>query len=445
MDEIVGRTKTKPPEAKPPGDDIKVALPPRRRGRRWWKILLVGLAIFAGVVIWQRIENMSQTSAGRARNGTPPQAIRTATATIGDIPIVLNELGTVTSLATVTVRTQIAGQLQQIGFTEGQMVKAGDFLAQVDPRPYQVALEQAQGQLAKDQATLAQAQSDFARYQLLNKQDSISKQQVTDQEFLVHQSQGAIAVDQAQVDSAKLNLAYCHIVSPVTGRVGLRQVDQGNYVQVTDTNGIVVVTQIEPISVIFTIPEDNAPQVMSRLKAGAKLPVTAFDRSNTTQLATGMLDALDNQIDTTTGTVKLRAMFPNTDDLLFPNQFVNARLLVDTLSGAVVVPNAAIQLGAPGSFVYVVKSDDTVAATVVKTGPTDGDRTAILSGLAAGDVVVIDGTDRLRDGARVLVRNGDQTTAPSSGQPPPNAPQDGKPGHHRAHDHHRQNPDASAQ
>jgi multidrug efflux system membrane fusion protein len=442
MDEIVGRTKTTPPAAPPPADDSKVASPQRRRGR-WWKILLVGLAIFAGVVIWQRIQNMSQTLSGRLRSGSPPQAVGTAVAAIGDIPIVLNELGTVTSLATVTVRTQIAGQLQQIGFTEGQIVKAGDFLAQVDPRPYQVTLEQAQAQLAKDQATLAQAQSDLARYQLLTKQDSISKQTATDQEYLVHQEQGTVAVDQSQIDSAKLNLAYCHIVSPVTGRVGLRQVDQGNYVQVTDTNGIVVVAQIEPISVIFTIPEDNAPAVMGRLKVGAKLPVTVFDRSNTTKLATGTLDALDNQIDTTTGTVKLRATFPNTDDVLFPNQFVNARLLVDTLSGAVVVPNAAVQLGALGSFVYVVKGDGTVAATVVKTGPTDGERTAILSGLVAGDVVVVDGTDRLRDGARVMVRNGDQSKAPTAGQHPSNGPEDGKPGQHRGQ--HRRKTGDSAQ
>jgi multidrug efflux system membrane fusion protein len=430
MDDTVARSKSPLYPEAPAPKEIETQRPPARRGRAW---LVLFLLLIAGVAVWK----YTQEQGGREQGRRPaaPQAVRTAVATTGDIPIALNELGTVTSLATVTIRTQIAGQLQQIGFTEGEMVKAGDFLAQIDPRPYQVALEQAQGQLAKDQASLSQAQSDLARFQILNKQDSISKQQVDDQQFLVHQDQGAVTTDGAQIDSAKLNIAYCRIVSPVTGRIGLRQVDQGNYVQVTDPNGIVVVTEIEPISVIFTIPEDEVPVVAKRLKAGATLPVTAFDRSNTTQLGTGTLATMDNQVDTTTGTVKLRASFANKDDTLFPNQFVNARLLVDTESGVVIVPNAAIQQGPSGGFVYVVKDNTTVSVRTVKTGPSDGGLTAIRSGLSAGDEVVIDGTDRLRDGISVSVQNDSQPSSPAAGQARPPAEQES----HGRRDHPRRN------
>ena len=327
------------------------------------------------------------------------------------MPITIDALGVVTPLATVTVKTQIAGKLMTVGFQEGQLVKAGDFLAQIDPRPYQAALALAQGQLEKDSALYAQAQADLARYQTLSKQDSIARQQVEDQVFLVAQDKAAMAADQAQIDTANLNIAYCHIVAPVSGRVGLRQVDPGNYLQPSDTTGIVVITQLDPISVVFSTPEDNLPQITARLNAGATLPVTAFDRANVKQLTVGTLTTFDNQIDVTTGTFKLRATFANPDGALFPNQFVNVRLLVDTLSGAVLAPNAAVQLGANGSFVYVVKDDSTVAARPVKTGPADATNTAIVSGLAAGENVVIDGVDRLRDGAKVNVRNGPAATA----------------------------------
>jgi multidrug efflux system membrane fusion protein len=371
----------------------------------------LALLVGGGVVLWQHIKPASPV---RARE--VPQAVRTAPAVTGDMPIMLNALGTVTPLATITVHTQISGQLQQIAFTEGQMVKKGDFLAQVDPRPYQVALEQAQGQLAHDQGLLAQAKANLLRYQTLTKQDSISRQQVDDQVFLVQQYQGTVAADQGTVDGAKLNLTYCHIVAPVDGRVGLRQVDQGNYVQLSDTNGIVVITQLQPMSVLFTLSEDQVPQVMKRLNTGATLLVTAYDRSNITALASGTLLTVDNQVDTTTGTVKLRASFPNSDLSLFPSQFVNARLLVDTIHGTLLVPNAAVQRGAPGTYVYLVEKDDSVKVQPVKIGPGDAENTSIISGLKVGDQVVIDGADRLREGARVNVTNA--SAAPTAEEPP---------------------------
>jgi multidrug efflux system membrane fusion protein len=321
------------------------------------------------------------------------------------MPITIDALGIVTPFATVTVKTQIAGKLMEVGFKEGQRVEQGDFLAQIDPRPYQVALALAQGQLAKDSALYAQAQADLARYQTLITQDSIARQQVEDQVFLVAQDKAAMAADQAQIDAANLNIAYCRITAPVGGRVGLRLVDPGNYLQPSDSTGIVVIAQLDPISVVFSTPEDNLPPIAQRLNAGASLPVTAFDRANVKPLGAGMLTAYDNQVDVTTGTFKLRATFANAQGTLFPNQFVNVRLLVDTLADAVLAPNAAIQLGANGSFVYVVGDDSTVAVRKVTTGPADATNTTIVSGLAVGENVVIDGADRLRDGAKVNVRN----------------------------------------
>ncbi len=358
--------------------------------------MLLALGGFLG---WRLLgERHAAKPAGRAAGG-PPQSVSVATIGTGDIHVTLTGLGTVTPLDTVTVKTQINGQLQSLGFTEGQLVRRNQFLAQIDPRPYLVALEQAQGTLAHDQGLLAQAQADSARYQLLSRQNSIAQQQAQDELFLIKQYQGTVITDQGAIDSAKLNLAYCHIVSPVDGRVGIRLVDPGNYVQTTDTAGLFVVTQLQPISVLFTLPEDDVDAVQAQMQ-GRTLTVTAYDRADAKLIATGTLATTDNQIDNTTGTVELRAIFPNADNKLFPQQFVNAHLLLQTLSG-VVAPQAAVQHGAPGDFVYVAKPNGTAAMQVVKTGPAEGDRVQITQGLKPGDKVVTDGLDRLRDGSRI--------------------------------------------
>ncbi len=370
-------------------------------------IIVIALAL-GGYQIFRWV-HAPRPSGGRFQVGGL-QSVGAATVTLGNVRVVVSALGTVTPLATVTVQTQISGQLTQVGFTEGQMVQKGDFLAQIDPRPYEILKAQYEGQLAHDQGLLDQAQMDLKRYQTLASQNSIARQQAEDQVFIVQQYAGSVKQDQGLVDAETLNIAYCHIVSPVTGRVGLRLVDPGNYVQTTTASSIAVVTQLQPITVIFSIPEDDLPEIVPQLNAGTKLQVTAFDRSNTKKLATGQVSALDNQIDTTTGTVKVRAQFDNSDEALFPNQFVNARLLVETLQKVVTVPSAAIQLGAPGSnattgasgsYVYVVNADNTVSVRQITTGPTDGTMTAVNSGLSAGERVVVDGADRLRDGLRV--------------------------------------------
>jgi membrane fusion protein, multidrug efflux system len=377
-----------------------VSRPSRRPWLRrvFWMLLVLAII---GAAVWYYPRPESQPKAGGRSQGPAPVAV--ATVQKGDMPVTLTGLGTVSPLATVTVKTQINGYLTEVAFQEGQMVRKGDFLAQIDPRPYQVALEQAEGQLAKDQALLKNAQLDLQRYNTLVAQNSIARQTRDTQISLVAQDQAAIKTDQAQVDAQKLNLVYAHIVSPVAGRVGLRQVDAGNYVQTSDPNGIVIVTQLQPISVIFTLPEDHLPTVLKRLHAGANLPVSAYDRTGTTELGKGRLETVDNQIDTATGTVKLRAIFDNEQETLFPNQFVNVQLLVDTLRDTDIVPSAAIQHGAPGAFVYVVKPDQTAAVQKVKLGPGDGQHIAVLDGLQTGDKVVVDGSDRLREGAKVTL------------------------------------------
>ena len=338
----------------------------------------LGLAVVAGAG-WYFSQSGSTPPArqgGRFGAGAPIP-VGVATAAKGDIPIVLKALGTVTPLATVTVKTQITGQLVQVAFTEGQMVKKGDLLAVVDPRPYEVALQQAQGTLEKDQALLKNAQIDLERYRRLVAQDSVARQTYDTQAALVRQYEAALVTDQALVDNAKLNLVYTRIVAPTDGRIGLRFVDQGNYVTMGDATGICVITQMQPISVLFTIPEDSLPAVRRRVRDNAVLEATALDRAQKNVLGKGKLSTTDNQIDTTTGTVKLRAIFDNPDEALFPNQFVNLRLLVDTVRDATTVPVTAVQRGQPGTFVYRVKADDTVEVRVVETGDTDGEKIAV--------------------------------------------------------------------
>ncbi len=402
--------------------------PTGRKGR-----IVVGLIVLIGVVVGAylifRSLHTGQPAAGGAQSASGGAVGRRCNdRQQGDIRVIVNALGTVTPIATVTVQTQIDGQLMEVGFTEGQTVKKGDFLAQIDPRPYQLLQAQYEGQLARDQGLLAQAQVDLVRYQKLAEQNSIARQQYEDQVYIVQQDQGTVKLDQAQVDQQKLNVIYCHIVSPVTGRVGLRLVDPGNYVQTSNSTGIAVVTQLQPITVIFPIPEDDLPDIVPQLNAGGTFLVSAYDRANVKLLATGRVIALDSQIDTTTGTVKVRAQFDNADYALFPNQFVNAQLLVKTLNDVVTVPTAAIQRGAPGAYVYVVNADNTVSVRPIKLGPTDGPMAAVTSGLSAGERVVVDGTDRLRDGARVTIpaAAGQAATAPAT-EPPPTTTQPASP------------------
>ena len=365
--------------------------------------IALGLAILA-LLIWA-IYPRPQVN-NRFNQGAQPVGV--ATAVSGPINVNLNALGTVTPLATATVRPQVGGLLTKLFFTEGQMVKAGDPLAEIDPRPYQAALDQAKGQLARDQANLANARVDLARYQALAAQNAISGQQVATQQALVRSDAGIVEADQANVETAAINLGYTRIVSPVNGRAGLRQMDIGNIVQAGQSTGIVVVTELSPMSVVFTVPEDNISQIMGRVSQGASLEVDAWDRSQTVQIASGKLATLDNVVDPTTGTVKLRAMFDNTDNKLFPSQFVNVRLLVDTLQNQTVVPVAAVQRGAGGTFVFIVNPDKTVNQRAVKLGIQDGDKVAILGGLKPGDTVVVDGADRLRDGSDIVIPNPSQ-------------------------------------
>jgi multidrug efflux system membrane fusion protein len=407
-------------------------------------VLVVLLVIVVSIA--QHGPKAVATGPGLGRGGqNGPVAVAVATVTPGDIQVRIPALGTVTTLANVTVRTQISGTLQKILYTEGQLVREGEVIAQIDPRPYQAALQTMQGNLRRDQALLADAKLDLKRYEGLVKEDSIAAQTLDTQRALVDQYSGTIESDEGQVKTAQVNLLYTRIVSPVTGRVGIRQVDQGNYVTPGDTNGIVVVNQLQPISVLFFVPEDNVLSLMKKVRQGAPMRAEAYDRANAVKLAEGKLSTVDNEIDATTGTVKLRALFDNADGSLFPNQFVNVSLLQDLLQNQLIMPNAAVRRGAPNgvvsTFVYLVNADRTVSVRPVTLGVVDGERVAVTAGLAAGDVVVTEGGDRLRDGAPVQLpaaaagspAAGSAAADSTSGARPPGTPPAGArpPGAHR--------------
>jgi membrane fusion protein, multidrug efflux system len=375
------------------------------RRRRGWVVALALIVAMAGLAVWlYRLPagGGDQQHLGRFRGSEAgPQPVAVAPVARSNLPVVLEALGTVTSISTVTVRPQVSGQMTRIGFTEGQMVKKGDFLAQIDDRNFVASLHQLQGQLERDQALLNDARLDLNRDEKLD-ETAITRQAVDLQRATVTADEGTVAADQGQIDAVQVNISNCHITAPADGRVGLRLVDEGNYVT-PGGSGIVVIAQMQPISVVFSLPEDDLSEVLDGMQGGAVLGATLFDRGDARQVAEGTLQTIDNQIDPTTGTVKLRAIFPNTDGALFPNQFVNVHLLVRTLADVTVVPNAAIQHGAPGTFVYVVSADSTVAVRPISVGPGDAQVTQVISGLSPGDRVVVDGVDRLKDGAQVAI------------------------------------------
>lgn len=391
--------------------------PGPRKSRRWLFGLLMVLVV--AVLCWwfwpakkspesgAAAPASAGRNAGSARPGfggsAEPTPVRVADVVTGDFPVYYKALGTVTAINTVNVRSRVAGELVKVNFQEGQRVKAGDLLAEIDPRSYEIALQQAQGTLAQNQAQLKNAQIDLQRYKGLFAEDSIARQTLDTQQALVGQYQGTIQTNQAAVNDAKLNLDFTRIRAPIAGRLGLRQLDIGNLVAANDTSALVVITQVQPITVAFTLPESELTPVLARYRSGAKLTVEAWDRGDTRKQATGVLGSLDNQIDTTTGTLKFKARFDNQDEALFPNQFVNVRLLSDTLKGVVLVPSAAVQYGVDGTFVYAMDGNDKVKIRQLKVGPTDGTNTVVEQGLAQGDRVVLEGTDRLRDGSRVEV------------------------------------------
>jgi multidrug efflux system membrane fusion protein len=388
---------------------------PLVHSRRNAALLCIGLAIAAGL-LWYLLTRAGSPAAARG-SGRPTAAVGVADAELADVPVYLSAIGTVQPVVVATVRPQLAGTLFSIDFVEGQMVSKGQLLAQIDPRPYKLALSQAEGMLRRDQAQLAAARGDLERYTQLLQQDSIARQQVDTQRATVSQLEGTVLADEAAVGTARLNLAYTSITAPVAGKVGLRQADIGNYLTPSDESGIVVITQPAPIDVVFALPQDQLPTVQARLGEQPDLPVTARDKADAVVLGRGSFLTFDNQIDTTTGTVRAKARFANADGRLFPNQFVNVELLVNTLSRAVTVPVSALRHGGQGDFVFVLLPNKTAKLSWVKTGPSDNGRTVILSGINAGDTVITEGADRLEDGAPVtLPTQGPPSAAGRSGR-----------------------------
>ena len=381
--------------------------PSSARSRKTWIWLLVLVLLGVGVYFARgkkgapATSNATATPAGGRPRGFGAIPVVAARALKGNIGVYYTGLGAVTPIYTVEVKSRVDGQLMKVLYREGDIVHQGDPLLEIDPRPYQVQLDQAEGQLVKDQALLDNAKIDLARYQTLLTQNAVPEQQLTTQKSLVAQFEGNIKTDQAAIDSAKLNLVYCHINAPITGRIGLRLVDPGNIIHATDTNALLVITQIQPISVIFTLAEDQLPVVLEKMRAGQRLRVDAYDRDWKTKMAEGWLTTLDNQIDQTTGTLKLRATFANENDALFPNQFVNARLLVEEKQGVTLLPTAAIQRNSQTTYVWVVKPDSTVTVRPVTVGTTEGDHAEITSGISPGEIVVMTGVDKLQEGSKV--------------------------------------------
>jgi membrane fusion protein, multidrug efflux system len=398
--------KLESPQLAPPKARLNPAkAKPRRKGRGWLWLLALALVAGGAYFLSPRLTSgqPSKAAAKGATKGGGIVPVVVSQVKRGSMNIYLDGLGNVTAFYTVTLKTRVDGEIMRVAFEEGQLVNKGDLLIEIDPRPFQVQLEQAQGQLVKDQATLSNARLDLDRYKGLYADDAIPKQQLDTQVAMVDQLQGVIQSDQSQIDNAKLQLVYSKITAPITGRIGLRLVDPGNIVHATDTTGLAVITQLQPIAVIFTIAEDHLPQVMKRMNAGQKLAVEAWDRDNQHKIATGSLLTIDNQIDQSTGTVRFKAVFDNADLSLFPNQFVNARLLIDTRNGALIAPSAAIQRSPDNTFIYVVNPNNTVEARNIVAGPEEGDQTIIEQGLHGGEQVVIDGIDKLQPGSRVSI------------------------------------------
>ncbi len=371
---------------------------------RFWLWFLILILVTAGAFVVQSWTNRAQAKKPEAPR-PPAIAVAVTAARRGTMPVYLDGLGSVTAYNTVTVRTRVDGQLMNVYFSEGQFVHANDLLAEIDPRPFQVLLEQAEGLMARDQANLNNAKLDLQRYRTLMAQDAIPEQQLATQGATVNQLEATIKTDQASIDNAKLQLAYCRVTAPISGRVGLRLVDPGNIVHSGDTNGLLVITQLQPIAVLFTLPEEALSAVLDRVRNGTQMAVDAYNRDRSRKLASGRLLTVDNAIDPSTGTIRLKAVFENNEGTLFPNQFVNVRLLVQVLRGQVIVPSAVIQRGPQGSYVYLIKPDHTAELRTVTPGITEGDVTSIKKGIDPGDILVTDGADKLRPGSRVAVRN----------------------------------------